>query len=393
MFEEHGFFLWYALIILLLGMVIGRIWGVFVSQEKRKKKRRERKGITNYLLGLNYLISGNIDPALFELSQAAKLNPEAVEIYITLGDLFREKGQVERAIDIHQALLHRSSLLEMERSQALLSLGLDFRKAGIIDRAIEIFERLIAREPTNIAALIQLEKLYEDIENWEKAYSIEEKILSLTDSSDYTVLAFLENEMGRKKMDEGEVKEATKHFERAISLEKITYPAYLNLGELYYREGEIEKAVNIWEKIISLSPKRAYLAFENLAKGYEKLGNKKKFEEILGDLVKKDPKDWRSRLALSEILREGNKFEDAFSLLLEAFRTKPHSLSLHQAFLRLLFTWHGEEGYIAQFLKISEERAFFIDPYVCIRCRYKTTELLWKCPHCHEWNTFIEEKF
>jgi len=391
MFEEYGFFLWYALIILLLGIALGRIWGAFVSQAERRKRRREKKGITNYLLGLNYLISGNIDLALFELSQAAKLNPEAVEIYITLGDLFREKGQVERAIGIHQAVLHRSSLLEVERTQALLSLGLDFKKAGIIDRAIEIFEKLINREPTNIAALIHLEKLYENIENWEKAYAIEERVLSLSNSRDYTVLAFLENEMGKREMKEGRVKEAIKHFERAISLEKKTYPAYLSLGELYYQQGEIEKAVATWEKIISVSPQMAYLAFEYLAKGYEKLGNKERLKDMLQELVEKNPKDWRSRLALSEIIKEEGKYEEAFSLLVEALRTKPHSLSLHQAFLRLLHSWQKGE-HIEDFLRISEEKAFFIDPYVCIRCRYKTTELLWKCPHCHEWNTFVEEK-
>jgi tetratricopeptide (TPR) repeat protein len=104
------------------------------------------------VLGLNFLVSNQVDLAIEELTRAARLDSEAVEVDLILGNLYREKGQVGRAIQVHQALLQRPKLKRIEHAYALLCLGLDFKRGGFVDRAFEAFTEVLRLDPQNYYA-------------------------------------------------------------------------------------------------------------------------------------------------------------------------------------------------------------------------------------------------
>ena len=124
-----------ALVALLAGVAIGKAWERYKLRDGRWIDRRRARDSQHYVLGLNFLVANQIDLAIEELSQAARVDADALEIHMILGNVYRERGQVSRAIQVHQALLQRPKLTRLEHSYVLLCLGLDYKRGGFVDRA------------------------------------------------------------------------------------------------------------------------------------------------------------------------------------------------------------------------------------------------------------------
>jgi lipopolysaccharide biosynthesis regulator YciM len=117
-----------------------------------------------------------------------------------------------------------------------------------------------------------------------------------------------------------------------------------------------------------------------------------RFVELCERLVTRNPQDWRARLALSRHLARANRHRDAFELLLDALPNNPHGLVVHQAIWQELTALELDSALVCRYIALTRDAVFYLDPHVCTRCRYRSTELLWQCPQCHEWNTFVEER-
>ena len=126
-----------ALVALLVGLAVGKAWERYKLRDGRWIDRRRARDSHHYVLGLNFLVSNQIDLAIEELSQATRVDSDALEIHLILGNVHRERGQVARAIQVHQALLQRPKLTKVEHAYILLCLGLDFKRGGFVDRALE----------------------------------------------------------------------------------------------------------------------------------------------------------------------------------------------------------------------------------------------------------------
>src|SRR5437867_4457783 len=207
------FYLLAVLVALLLGLVVGKAWERYKLRDGRWIDRRRLRETPHYMLGLNFLVENQVDQAIDELTQAASTDSDALEIQMILGNLYRQKGQVSRAINVHQALLR--------------------------------------------------------------------------------------NEIGAAHADAVDLAQAARTFEAAIDVDARTPPAYLNLGDVYERQGSLAAAVEAWEQLVRLSPDRAYLAFDRLERAYRALGSPRRFADMCRRLIDRNPQDWRARLALS----------------------------------------------------------------------------------------------
>src|SRR5262245_54236313 len=169
-----------ALVALLAGLAIGKAWERYKLRDGRWIDRRKARDSQHYVLGLNFLVSNQIDLAIEELSRAARVDADALEIHMILGNVYRERGQVSRAIQVHQALLQRPKLTRLEHSYVLLCLGLDYKRGGFVDRALEAFKEVLRLSPDNQYALLYLEKLYEEQHQWDEAYRIRRQLVELS---------------------------------------------------------------------------------------------------------------------------------------------------------------------------------------------------------------------
>ena len=385
-----------VLIALLVGLAAGKAWERYKLIEGRWIDRRRVRQSPHFILGLNYLVAGQVDLAIEELERAAKLDPGALELRLVLGNLHREKGQVGRAILEHQALLQRPRLNKIEHANVLLCLGLDYRRGGFVDRAGAAFADVLKLDPNNESALINLEKLHEEQHQWTEAYDTRQRLSSLSTGEarpqNQAILAFLENEIGVEAMRRKDFAEATRRFNAAIDHDPRAVPAYLNLGDLRVAEGNEKEAAAIWDKLVQVAPDRAYLAFERLESLAHRTGVPERFTRLCRRLIDENPQDWRARLALSRHLAAAGQPHEALDLLFAALVQNPHALSIHQAIWRALGQLQHAAALVNRYRDLTEHAVFYLDPHVCMRCRYRSTELLWQCPHCHDWNTFVEER-
>jgi lipopolysaccharide assembly protein B len=383
-----------VLVALLVGLGVGKAWERYKLRDGRWIDRRRLRETPHYMLGLNFLVDGQVDHAIDELTQATSSAGDALEIQMILGTLLRMKGQVGRAINIHQSLLQRPDLTPIEHAYVLLCLGLDFRHGGFVDRAVGAFQDVLRLDPNNHYALVNLQKLHEEQHQWSDAVRVRERILALPASdgiADRRILAFLHNEMGQS-VAATDPAAAAAAFTRALDTEPLTAPASLNLGDVWERQGDLPAAVSHWEALTKTQPDRAHLAFDRLERAYARLATPARFVELCERLIAAQPRDWRARLALSRHLSAAAQHRRAFTLLLEALGHNPHGIAIHQAMWSTLSALSFEEQLVRAYMELTREAVFYLDPHVCTRCRYRSTELLWQCPQCHEWNTFVEER-
>ena len=389
-----------GLVALLLGLAVGKAWERYKLHDGVWTDRRRARESPHYMLGLNFLVANQIDQAIEELSQAAQAAGDPLEIHLILGNLYREKGQVGRAIQEHQGLLQRPNLRKLEHANVLLCLGLDYRSGGFVDRAIEAFKEVLKLDPENRYALSNLEKLYEDQHQWTEAYAMRQKLATLPAASGgepdsprhNEILAFLENEFGQAALRAADYREAARRFDAAIERDARNAPAHLSLGDVRFQEGQPTDAIAVWERLVDASPERAYLAFSRLENAYARVGVPERYAALCHKLIAANPVDWRVRLALARYLASRGQEREALELLFEALVHHPHALALHQAIWQLLSALKLPPSLVGRYEGLTRDAIFYLDPHVCLRCRYRSTELLWQCPHCHEWNTFVEER-
>jgi lipopolysaccharide biosynthesis regulator YciM len=385
-----------ALLALLAGLAIGKAWERYKLRGGTWIDRRRARESPHYILGLNFLVSNQIDLAIEELSHAASLDADALEVHMILGNLYREKGQVGKAITVHQSLLQRARLSRIEHAYVLLCLGLDYKRGGFVDRALEAFNEVLRLDPKNEYALVNLQKLHEEQHQWSEAYDTRQRLskLAAIDSrpQNQAILAFLENEIGLESLRRREYVEAARRFRAALDLDPRAVPAYLNLGDVRLAEGNEKEAATIWETLVHVAPDRAYLAFDRLQALAVRTGSPDRFTKLCGRLIEANPQDWRARLALSRHLLAAGKPHDALDLLFAALVQNPHALGVHRAIWHALRQLRHPSALVDRYSELTEHAVFYLDPHVCMRCRYRSTELLWQCPHCHDWNTFVEER-
>jgi lipopolysaccharide biosynthesis regulator YciM len=392
--QDYGLLV--ALAALLVGIAAGKAWERYKLVQGRWIDRRRVRQSPHFILGLNYLVAGQVDLAIEELEKAARIDPGALELRLVLGNLYREKGQVGRAIQEHQTLLQRPRLNRLEHANVQLCLGLDYRRGGFVDRAVAAFADVLKLDPDNEAALVNLEKLQEDQHQWRDAYVTRKRLAQLAGPPDQpksqAILAFLENEIGLQALKEQRLEEAARRFEAAIDLDGSIVTAFVHLGDVRERQGDIPAAVATWERAVEVAPDRAYLALDRLERAYAAANQETRFAQLCRRLIASSPREWRARAALARHLSAQGRHSDAFELLLEGLEHNPHALAIHQAIWNVLSAMDLPKTLVARYVERTRQSVFYLDPHVCMRCRYRSTELLWQCPHCHEWNTFVEER-
>lgn len=381
-----------ALLAAALAAIAGGLAAGAWTRSRRRGERGDRfRTSPHYTQGLHYLTAGQLELAISELTKVTREEPGAVDVVQVLSHLLREAGQVEKAIQLHQGLLARGDLTRAERAYVLAALGTDFRKAGFLDRATRAYAEALEVDPRNLQALVGQQKLHEEQGQWREAYEVQTRLSRLRKTDDGLVLAHFQAEMGREAAREGRREAAEAAFKAALSLDRRVFPAHLGLADLF-AENDPRRAAAILEDAITAAPDRAYLAFEPLARAYSACREPSRFAAACERLIRQDPRDWRARVALARQLRAEGKPDESLGLLLRAVEANPQVLLVHLEAWRTLRALGVVGEAEARYVAAAEESAFYVDPHICTACRYRADDMLWRCPHCHEWGTFVEER-
>ncbi len=355
--------------LIVIAFILGMIISYLIMLGKQKKESIDKKKLESYVKGINYIIEDETDKAIKELTDTAKLDPDMVDIYISIGNLFRKKGEINRALIIHKSLLARPNLSKEKKLEVYLNIGIDYRKAGLYDRAKEYFKNALSLSPKNTMARKLIYEVYEDSKDWENALIWHKRF----DGSDKHVLAHIYTEIGKQKMLENKPEEAKKNFERAIKEYKDCIDAMLNLGDIYLNFGKIEKAYSLWENVCKKRPELCNLALQRI-KDVNVL--KKTIVKLLEEL----PEDNFILFFAAQTYFELGEYEKMLSLYKLLLKRGIKSTIMLKHYIE---TQLKNDRFLNLFAQTLDTAAL---AYTCVNCGYSTSKPFFKCPKCKSWD-------
>jgi lipopolysaccharide biosynthesis regulator YciM len=341
----------------------------------------------SYFRGLNFLLNEQPDKAIEAFIEVVKVDPETIELHFALGSLFRRRGEVERAIRMHQNLVERPGLAAEQKLAALFELAQDYFKAGLLDRAEEMFLKLEATSYAEQALRFLLE-IYEQEKEWNKAIGIAGKLETVTGRSHQKEIANFCCELALSEMMHSRPDAARPHLAQALSHHRQCVRANMLLGDLEFAAKEPEAAIEAWKRIESQNPQYLALVAERIYNAYKRRGKIDEGVNLLrGYLAKYPSLDLLNVVFQGMLESQGN--EPAYQLARDELRRMPTLLGLDKLLEAQLLEAPLERRRDLELVKeLVNEHTRSLTMYRCDNCGFRARQYYWHCPACAAWETY-----
>lgn len=337
--------------------------------------------------GLNYLLNEQQDRALEVFIRMSEVDSETVDLQFALASLFLRRGEVDRAIRIHQNIIARPMLPRAQRNQALYELGLDYMRAGLLDRAESLFHELVNDPRYGELCRHQLLEIYQQEKEWVNAINVARKLSSASGQRLSQLIAHYYCELAEASLKRGDVAEAQRMIKRAFSEDKNSVRASILEAGFALRQRLPKNAIRAYKRIEQQDADYLPLVIEPLKQSYEQLGQMAEFTRYLRELVEKQ-ESISLVLALAQQLCSRGNEREAADLLKDYLQRRP-SLRALQYLLELRYN-HDESGLQGDIsiIKAIVEKLLAAKPiYQCKHCGFSSKTMHWQCPSCKHWNT------
>jgi lipopolysaccharide assembly protein B len=375
------------LFLFLICMVIA--WGLGYRARPKEESPRKTNVPRDYLVGLNFLLNEETDKAVDIFIKMLEVDSSTVETHLAVGKLFRRRGEVDRAIRIHQNLIARPQLEKIYREQSLYELGQDYLSAGMLDRAERIFLELVNAKSHSARALNALLDIYQQEKDWENAVSTAIKYEDVTRQNMQPVIAHYYCELAEIAYHKNEHEKTTNYVEKAITADHSCVRASLLQAKVLIEQNDFKTALNSLKKIKEQNPDYLSESIELLASCYEKLNEEDKLVVYLKNLLDEYPRV-PVVLILAERIRKWKGEKVAASFVADYVRRYP-SLRGLALFVNLYIA--NAEGRAKEDLHILQnlmKKLLANKPdYQCGSCGFSGKSLHWQCPGCKQWNTIL----
>jgi len=342
---------------------------------------------SSYFRGLNFLINQQPDKAIEAFIEVVKVDPQTVELHFALGSLFRRRGEVERAIRMHQNLVDRADLATEQRLTALYELAQDYLKAGLLDRAEDMFLKLEGTSYEQSALKFLLE-IYEQEKDWMKAIDASRRMDAVTGHSSQREIAHFYCELGQSEMTHSRPERARGYLEEALNVNRKCARAYLLLGDLALQQGKTTEAIDWWKRIEGQNPAYLPLAAERFLGAYRQLGRLDEGVSLLrGYLTSYPSLDLLNSVFQAVLERDGPT--GANQLVRDELRRAPTLLGLDKLLEAQLLEAPFERRHDLELIRnLIHPHTRSLALYRCDNCGFKARQFYWHCPACHRWETY-----
>ena len=378
------------LIWLLLPVAAASGWVAAKNSSRKKSQNRGSPSFLSerYIRGLNYLLNEQQDKALEFFVELVEVDSETVETHLVLGSLFRRRGEVDRAIRIHQNLIARPNLERPHKIQALLELGKDYMKAGLLDRAEGVFNELISLGSESSEPYSLLRDIYVQESEWERAIETSRQFERFSKEPQDVMISQFYCELAEKELKQGSVNQAVSYAKKASSLDKNNVRTSLILADCARENQDYKKAIQNLSLVMQQDAKFFPVVLPVVKDCIHQSG---KQEDLAKFLMRAEQSyDGPSLIrAQTDFLIQGNKLADAREVLDEIFSEKKFTPELIQSYASLLSLDHNDSLPEPLFKVIDTMAELGQDEfsYRCKQCGFEAMSLFWQCPSCHGWNT------
>jgi lipopolysaccharide biosynthesis regulator YciM len=285
---------------------------------------------------LRCVLDGDLDGAEDLLAHAVRIDSDQIDAYLSLARLYRLRGEIARAIRIHQNLLLRADLRSEQRDEALLGLAGDFRKGGFLQRSIAAYEELLARRPDHQDALRSLIRLRADVRDFPRALELQRRLARSGGGNGPSEEARLLVEMAEAAHAEGQSEEERRALRRALRKDPRCVAAWMRLGAFEAERGHSKRALAAWRKVPELDRRSGVDVYPRLEATYAAVGRAREFEDYLRELLEERPGDADASLALARALAARGEADAALSEVRALLERNGENLQAHAVLSRVL---------------------------------------------------------
>ncbi|AUD78486.1 lipopolysaccharide assembly protein LapB [Kangiella profundi] len=378
---------WFLYGVLAL-LPIAAFSGYRLGRKQRKEQQSSNGSLSsNYIKGLNYLLNEQADKAVDTFIDLLTVDTDTVETHLALGNLFRKRGEVDRAIRLHQNLIARPQLKTEDRNTALYQLGLDYNAVGMYDRAVSLFNELLSDPEHKSESLHQLLNIYQLTKDWDQAAKIAEQLQSSLGEEQSKPLAHFYCELAEQKQIEGDTKAALANLKKALSINPDSVRASILQGDIYLQQSNFKQAIKAYQRILKQDIAFLPEALPKIAEAYNAQNDLKGYKQFLNESLQHDA-GVSLLIELSKIIQKEKGDKAAALLIGEYLQDKPSLKGLHR--LISLHIEHAQESAkpSLQLLDGIVEKLLQRKPrYECQNCGFHTKAIYWQCPSCKEWSS------
>ena len=340
-----------------------------------------------YFKGLNFLLNEQPDKAIDAFIEIVKLDPETADMHFALGNLFRRRGEVERAIRVHQNLLARPDLPLEQQHHAGYELGMDYLKAGLLDRAEETFNSLVDSQ-YGVQAQRALLEIYQREKEWKRAITAAQGLQASGAGTRQKEIAQFYCELAQDALVHLHTDEAMELLEQALHADRTNVRATILIGDVQMAKGDVEGALMTWRRVEQQSVPHVALVATRLMDGYRKVGRPQEGVNLLRSYLAE-----ASSIDLIEVVfkavTELDGAQAAKDLVVEELRRTPTLLGLDkllearmmdappEVFDELSMVKNLVHGYTQKLAR-----------YQCSHCGFKARQFYWQCPGCSRWDSY-----
>ena len=364
----------------LSGWVIGRRGG------ERHSDSQVSKLSTAYFRGLNYLLNEQPDKAIELFLHIAELDKETFETQVALGHLFRRRGEVDRAIRLHQGLVQRADLTDAQKVQALLALGEDYMKSGLLDRAETVFSDLAKIDQRAPQALRHLIAIYQAERDWPKAIENATRFEAATGEPMGKLIAQFECELAERHRSAGDIDAAREAVARAYAADSTSVRAGMISGRLELDAGNDAAAIRAYERAARHDPDYLPVILPQLLACYERVGEVSGARAFLSEMSE-HYRVIAPVLTLTRLVEGEEGVPAARAYLAQQLKDRP-SVRGEAALIDLTLAEQADPAATLHDLKHITDQLLVRNPsYRCSRCGFGARSHHLQCPSCKEWGT------
>ncbi|MDG6347936.1 lipopolysaccharide assembly protein LapB [Luteimonas sp. 8-5] len=375
--------IWFVLLLpaaALSGWVIGRRGG------ERHSDSQVSKLSTTYFRGLNYLLNEQPDKAIELFLHIAELDKDTFETQVALGHLFRRRGEVDRAIRLHQALVQRPDLTDQQKVQALLALGEDYMKSGLLDRAETVFTDLARIDQRAPQALRHLIAIYQSERDWSKAIENASRFEAVTGEPMGKLIAQFECELADRHRVAGDIDAARASIARAYAADSTSVRAGMLEGRIEVDAGNDVAAIRAFERAARHDPDYLPDLLPALLACYARVGDTTGARAFLAEMAE-HYRGISPVLALARLVESAEGVGAARAYLAQQLKDRP-SVRGEAALIDMTLLEQADPVATLHDLKHITDQLLVRNPsYRCSRCGFGARSHHWQCPSCKEWGT------
>jgi len=373
---------------LLLLLPIAAFSGYWAAKSGQSKNSQQ-KGLASskdYLTGLNFLLNEQPDKAVELFIKLLEVDSDTIETHFALGSLFRRRGEVDRAIRIHQNLIARPDLSRANRLQALLALGHDYMRAGVLDRAEALFQELVGLKAHMQESLSCLIDIYQQERDWDKAIQTAQRFEAYSGQSMALNIAHYHCEQAELALNQTQPEQMNRSLKKALQVDPKSVRARLLQARQAFEAKEYKTAIRHYQHVKLKNPEFTSEILLPLARCYEACGQSDQFQTFLQRCLQEELGAVICTTFSSQL---SQYFTDPYDInkIAEQLQKRPSARAIYTLIeLRFKESSGGEARNLIMLRDVVRQLLGKEAAYYCENCGFAAQALYWLCPSCKRWS-------